>query len=70
MIFKFTNVDYIVKMMDNLPEYMKGESETHHPFEMDDETTHLSRDYTDKFHHFFPNCCIFQGYLDQSYSLL
>ena len=48
-------VDYIRKMLDDLMEGTKGESEipsTHHLFDIADEPANLSKEYSEKFHHF------------------
>ena len=48
-------IDYIGKMLDNIPEDMKGESATpadHHLFDIAEDTTKLSQDDADLFHHF------------------
>ena len=51
----FSMIDYIGKMLDNIQEYMKGESATpaaHHLFEIVEDATKLYQDYADIFHHF------------------
>ena len=48
-------VDCLVNMLDEIPEDMKRESATpatHHPFDITEDVTKLSRTDTDLFHHF------------------
>ena len=48
-------IDYIGNMLDNIPEYMKGESDTptaHHLFGISEDATKLSQADADLFHHF------------------
>ena len=48
-------IDYIVKILDGISEYMKGESATstaHHLFDVAEDATKLSQANTDFFHHF------------------
>ena len=48
-------IDYIGNMIDNIPEYMKGESATpatNHLFEIAEDSSKLSHANTDLFHHF------------------
>ena len=48
-------IDYIGKMLDDIPEYMKGESATpavHHLFYIAEDATKLSQDDEDLFHLF------------------
>ena len=51
----FLMIDYIGKMIDNIPEEMKGESATpaaHHIFDIVSDATKLSQADSDLFHHF------------------
>ena len=51
----FLMIDYIGKMLDDIPEYMKGESDTsavHHIFDIAEDATKLSQSNADLFHHF------------------
>ena len=51
----FLMIDYIRKMLDNIPEDTKGESATpaaHHLFDIAEDTTKLSHADADLFHHF------------------
>ena len=51
----FSMIDYIGKMLDNIPEYMKGESATptsHHLFYIAEDATKLYQDDEDLFHNF------------------
>ena len=48
-------IDYIGKMLDGIPDDMKGESATpaaHHLFDIAEDATKLSQANTDIFHHF------------------
>ena len=48
-------IDYIGNMLDNIPEYMKGESSTpaaHHLFDIVEDATKLSQADPELFHHF------------------
>ena len=48
-------IDYIGKMIDDIPKEMKGESATpaaHHPSDIAEEATKLSQADSDLFHHF------------------
>ena len=48
-------INYIGKMIDDIPEDMKGESATpaaHHLFDISEDATKLSQPNTDLFHHF------------------
>ena len=51
----FSMIDYIGKMLDYIPEDMKGESDTpaaHHLFEISEDSTKMSQAGADLFHHF------------------
>ena len=51
----FSMVDYIGKMLDDIPENMKGESATptaHHLFDISEDSTKLPQADADLFHHF------------------
>ena len=51
----FSMIDYIGKMLDNIPEDMKGKSDTsaaHYLFYIAEDATKLSQADTDLFHHF------------------
>ena len=51
----FSMIDYIGKMLDNIPEYTKGESATpaaHQLFDISEDATKLSQANADVFHHF------------------
>ena len=51
----FSLINYIGKMLDYIPEYMKGESATHaahHLFGIAEDATKLSQADADLFHHF------------------
>ena len=51
----FSMIDYIGKILDNIPEDMKGESATpaaHHLFDIAEDATKLSQADADIFHHF------------------
>ena len=51
----FSMIDYIRKILDDVPEEMNGESATpaaHHLFEIAEDATKLSQANTDIFHHF------------------
>ena len=51
----FSMIDYIGKMLDVIPEDMKGESATpaaYHLFDIAEDATKLSQDDSDIFHHF------------------
>ena len=48
-------IDYIGKIIDNIPDDMKGESDTpaaHHLFDIEEDATKLSQSDADLFHHF------------------
>ena len=48
-------IDYIGKMLDNIPEHMRGESFTppsHYLFDISEEATKLSQADADRFHRF------------------
>ena len=48
-------IEYIGKMLDNIPEYMKDESATpasHHLFDIEEDSNKLSQADADLFHHF------------------
>ena len=51
----FSMIDYIVKMLDDITEYIKGKSATpaaHHLFDIAEDATKLSQADADLFHHF------------------
>ena len=51
----FSMIDYIGKMLDDIPEDMKGGSATpaaHHLFDIAEDATKISQADTDLFHHF------------------
>ena len=50
----FSMIEYIGKILDNIPEYMNGESATPaaHLFDIAEDTTKLSQDGANLFHHF------------------
>ena len=51
----FLMIDYIEKMLDDIPEDMKGESSppaAHHLFEISKDATKLSQSYAELFHNF------------------
>ena len=51
----FSMINYIGKMLDNIPEYTKTESDTpaaNHLFDISEDTTKLSQADADLFHHF------------------
>ena len=51
----FSMIDYIVKMLDDITEYIKGKSATpaaHHLFAISEDATKLSQSDADFFHHF------------------
>ena len=51
----FSMIGFIGKMLDDIPEDMKGESATpaaHHLFDMAEDATKISQDDADLFHHF------------------
>ena len=51
----FSMIDYIGKMLDDIPEYIKGESATpaaHHLFDIAEDATKLSQVDANIFHHF------------------
>ena len=59
----FSMINYNGKMLDNIPEYMKGESATpaaYHLFDIAEDATKLSQSDTYIFHHFVYNYYIFQ----------
>ena len=51
----FSMIDYIGKMLDNIPEDMNGESDTtstHHLFDIAEDETKISQADADLFHQF------------------
>ena len=56
-------IDYIGKIIDNILDDMKGESDTpaaHHLFDIAEDAAKLSQADADIFHHFWHNYYIFQ----------